>query len=172
MLYEEIRRKRRTSWPWIAGLMVLALVVWGVTALLAAPEDEQAVAVTSESDDSRPAAIPSPPNPVRVDRAGSIEDLMPLGEEDAGQEVRAEGEVVATGTTGFWMLTGSDVLRVDSERLVRKGQTVEVEGVLEVLADDERAERVASEVLPRDPRFESWTLVRTVRLVEQPQDGT
>lgn len=162
----DIERKRPARWPWLLGLVCLALVVYGVTSLLAAADqDEPQVAVPTAADTVPPAAIPVPPNPVVLNRVRSPEELAPLGEEHVGEALRVEGEVLATGTTGFWVLAGIEVLRVDSDRAVRKGEVVTIEGTLEP-AVDERTDEIASEVLSRSPRAEAWGVVRTVKLVD------
>jgi hypothetical protein len=166
MQHLNIRRKRRTAWPWALGVVILGMIVWSVTALLAAPEREAVVVEDPASDSLPPAAIPAPPNPVRADAIQSLDALSPLDEADAGHEVRAEGEVVATGTTGFWILVGAEVIRVDSDRLVRRGDSVALQGRLEPLETVERTDRVATDVLPRDPRSDQWTIVRSLRLID------
>jgi hypothetical protein len=167
MRHLNIHKKRRTAWPWAAGVVILGMIVWSVTALLAAPERETVVVTDPAVDSLPPALIPAPPNPVRSTAIQSLAALSPLDEEDAGHEVRAEGEVVATGTTGFWILVGSEVIRVDSHQMVRRGDTVAVQGRLDPLENVERTDRVAAEVLTRDPRSDQWTVVRSLRLIAE-----
>jgi len=163
----DIERKRPARWPWIVGLLALGVIAYGSTTLLAAADDEEThVVAPTPADTLPPAAIPAPPNPVILDRVHSAEELAPLGEEDVGETIRVEGEVLATGTTGFWVLAGIEVLRVDSDRSVRKGELVTVEGTLVPAAADERTDEIASEVLSRTPRAEEWGVVRTVKLVD------
>jgi hypothetical protein len=162
-----VEKKRPTPWPWVAGAAILALIVWGVTSLLAAPqgEDDQVVTATA-TDTMAPAALPAPPNPVMRSSAETLDALPPLSEEHVGLTVQAEGEVVATGTTGFWMVAASQILRVDSERPVRKAQTITVDGTIEH-ADDERTEQIVAEVVSRNPQAEGWRVVRSVKLVDR-----
>lgn len=163
---ESIDRKRTTAWPWAAGAVVLIVVIWGVTTLLAAPPQEEPAVAETWADTLEPAAIPQPSQPVRTGPVvRSLEELSPLGEEDVGEVVRVEGEVVATGTGGFWILTGPEVLRVDSEMQARRGEHVIVEGTIR-LAEEERTDQVASEVLSRNPRSSGWQAVRAVKLVD------
>jgi hypothetical protein len=168
MRQTDLERKRTSAWPWLAGLAIFGLILWGVTSLLAAPRgEEDAVAATPAEDALGPAPIPIPPAPIRDMGVGrSIEELSPLGEEDIGEVVRAEGEVVATGVTGFWMVTGAEVIRVDSHRTVRKGEAVTVQGTLRAPDGEERTDEIASEVLSRAAAAESREVVRTVKLVE------
>jgi hypothetical protein len=171
MRHLDIERKRTTAWPWVAGLVVFILIAWGVTSLLAAPEDEAEDSTAVVADDTlAPAPIPMPPAPVRdmgADR--SIEELIPLSEEHVGEVVQAQGEVVATGSTGFWIATAGYVLRVDSDRAARRGESLAVRGVVQPAGGEERTDQIAAEVLSRDPAAESWQVVHTVKLVEDGQ---
>jgi hypothetical protein len=166
MRYTDIIRKETPKWPWLAGLAVLVLVVWGVTALLGAPPEEEApVAAPTAEDTLRPVAIPHPPQaPGAAATAGGAE-VVALEEGRVGETSRLEGEVVATGTTGFWLRAGTSVVRVDSEREVRKGEYVIVEGTIRP-ADGERTDQIAAEVLSRSPRSNGWEVVRAVKLVD------
>jgi hypothetical protein len=170
--YREVRRKRPSIWPWLGGVAMVVLIAWGVTGLLAAPgSDEEVPDVVLAEDTLPPAAIPIPPQPVREqERIRGVEDLIPLDDRDVGEEVRAEGEVVATGTDGFWMVVGGEVIRVDSERPVRRGDVVRVLGSLHP-TDGERTDRIVSEVLSRSPRAQSWRVVRSPKLVEGDAEG-
>jgi hypothetical protein len=173
MRHMHIERKRTTAWPWVAGLAVLAVIAWGVTSLLAAPHDDEEPAGNTVAEEAvEPVPIPLPPNPLSTTPAvRAVQELAPLDLEDVGQEVRAEGEVVATGTDGYWLLDGSEVIRVDSDRLVRKGQIVTVEGVLQADEDSERTDRIAREVLSRNGLASEWRVARSVKLVARPEDG-
>lgn len=165
--YKEIKRKQTTLWPWLGGVVVMILVAWGVTGLLAAPGgDEELPAAVLGEDTLPPATIPAPPQPIRTQESvRGVEELAPLDDRDSGEEVRAEGEVVATGTDGFWVVVGSEVIRVDSDRSVRSGEVVRVVGTLQP-ADGERTDRIASEVLSRSPRADDWRVVYSPKLVE------
>jgi hypothetical protein len=98
-----------------------------------------------------------------------VDELAPLDDQHVGQEVRAEGEVVATGTDGFWMVVDREVIRVDSDRVVRRGDVVRVVGSLHP-DDGTRTDRIASEVLDRTPRAHEWRVVRSPKLVEGGDD--
>jgi hypothetical protein len=166
MRYRDIIRKETSRAPWLAGLAVLVLVVWGVTALLGAPTEEEApVAAPTAEDTLRPLAIPQAPQSPGAAAAARGAEVDALDEARVGEMARLEGEVVATGTTGFWVLAGTSVVRVDSEREVRKGEYVIVEGTIRP-ADDERTDQIATEVLSRSPRSNGWEVVRAVKLVD------
>jgi hypothetical protein len=163
----DVEKKRAARWPWLLGVVVLALVLWGVTVLSRAPEEEviEPAGVTTP-DTLPPALIPSRPTaigPQRQEETGrAVSDFT---EADIGEVARVAGEVVATGHNAFWVLAGSHVLRVDSEQRVRRGDTVSVEGTIRP-ADGEATDRMASEVMSRQGDFADWTIVRTLKLVD------
>lgn len=166
----DVEKKQKSVWPWVAGLVVLVGLGWGITQLLAPPpepEEPQPVAIEGANE---PAAIPSPADEYGdlgdlTDPNRGLEEIAPLGEEDVGQTLRLSGEVVATGNRSFWIVAGSDVLMVDSERTVRKGDTVQVEGTLRE-ADPEKTDEIASSVISRHPASGEWNVVRVLKLVE------
>jgi hypothetical protein len=165
MAYLDMKRKQITTWPWVAGLMILGLIVWAVTSLLAAPVDEERSATAAVVEEELPpATLPMQVNPIGIVPLRDVRELSPLGTEDVGETVRAEGEILATGTEGFWILAGLEVIRVESEEIVRKGQIVQVHGTLQE-DDPERTERVAAEVLSRSPQAGDWRIVRGIKLV-------
>lgn len=170
----DVEKKRPARWPWVAGLIILALVFWGVTALSRAPEEEEVVPTGITTPDTLPPAL----IPSRSANVGSTQEtnagseLGALDEQDIGDTARVEGEVVATGNDSFWILAGSHVLRVDSDRRARKGDTLAIEGIIRS-ADATMTDRMASQVLSRNAEFESWTVLRSLKLVEEtaPTDG-
>lgn len=170
MQHIDIRKKRPSRWPWLAGAVVLALVAWGVTALLRTePEEEPALAVPTVEDTLPPAAIPAPPyESYDGDTSSALDALAPLDERDAGEAVRIQGQVVATGNDAFWLASGGIVLRVDSDRNARKGDSLVVAGTL-TTADPEKTDRIR-DFLDRHPRSGSWTIHRDLKLVEERAD--
>ena len=165
----KVERKRKTAWPLLLGVLVLALVLWAITGLLT--EDDDAgpdVTVPTVEDTYPPAAIPAPPDlePANTgaDAARQVDEVAPLGEEDIGQLIRVAGEVVATGNDAFWILAGDEVVRVESPRVVRKGDTLSIAGTLRQ-ADPSRTNRI-SDVLDRHPAADAWSVVTSVKLVE------
>lgn len=164
----DVEKKRTSGWPWVVGLGVLALVLWGATTLLQSePELEDAdIGITAE-DTLPPARIPSLPTGGAAPAAASPPAGEPdLGEDRVGEAVRTDGEVLATGNQAFWILVGSRVLRVDSSRRARKGDTVSVEGTLRE-ADAAKTDRIAAEVISRHPDFDGWTILRSLKIVEE-----
>lgn len=165
----KVERKRKTVWPLIGGLAVLVLVLWGITGLLTEDADTgPEVTVPTVEDTYPPAAIPGPPDlePAQTgtDAARRVDEVAPLGEEDIGQLVRVAGEVVATGNDAFWILAGDEVVRVESPRVVRKGDTLSIAGTLRP-ADPSKTDRI-SDVLSRHPSSDEWSVVTSVKLVE------
>lgn len=170
----DVEKKQRSRWPWLLGLGVLVLVLWGVTVLLRPPAEPEPPAVGPTAADTLPPAV-IPSDPDRAHRGSPPADTSKgalLTEENLGETVRVEGEVVATGNDAFWILVDdSKVLRVDSPRHARKGDTLAVRGTLRE-ADAAATDRLASQVMSRHPQFETWTVVRVLKLVEeQPTAG-
>ncbi|MBW3552126.1 MAG: hypothetical protein KY466_01380 [Gemmatimonadetes bacterium] len=170
----DVEKKRKTVWPLVIGLAILVLALWGVTTLLTDdPAAEPEVTVPTVEDTHPPAAVPAPPNTdpglTGTESTRAVEEIAPVGEEDVGQTVRVAGEVVATGNQAFWLLAGEEVLRVDSTRRVRKGDSLSIEGILRP-ADPAKTDVIASDVLSRNPASPEWSVVRVVKLVEA--DGT
>lgn len=169
MRHVDMKRRQTTPWPWLAGLVMLGLVVWAVTSLLAAAPEEPAPVADAAEEELSPASLPMQVNPIGVSPVRDVSELAPLDEDDIGQRLRAQGEVLATGNGGFWMLALSQVIRVDSEQVVRKGQMVEVHGTLHA-QDPRRTEQIAAEVLSRGAQTDGWHVVSSVKLVaEEPE---
>ena len=168
----DIEKKRPSAWPWVAGVAVLALIFWGVTVLLT--PDEQSgpeVQTTTVEDTHPPAAIPDPPREAVPNTPGQdIGTLTPLGDEDVGQVVRLEGEVVATGNGSFWVLAGSEVVRIDSDRQARSGDSVAVAGPIRP-ADPAKTDRIQNGILSRRSGADSWTIVRDLKVIENGRGG-
>jgi HAMP domain-containing protein len=170
MRHLDMKTKQTTAWPWLAGLVILGLVVWAATSLLAAPVEElESAGEAAAEEELSPAVLPMPANPIGITPVHDTRELAPLSEDHVGQRVTAEGEVLATGTAGFWILAGSEVIRVDSEQVVRRGQTVRVHGTLR--ADDPGpTDRIAEEVISRSPMAGDWRVVHGVKLVEEEEE--
>lgn len=49
-----VERKQRSIWPWIIGLLVLALLIWGASEMLGGDDDE--TVVVEETTVEAPAA--------------------------------------------------------------------------------------------------------------------
>lgn len=168
MARTSVERKQKTAWPWVVGIGLLLLTLWVVTTLLA--EDDDAgpeVTVATVQDTHPPAEIPAAPyaDPVNATGGRSLQDLAPLDEADVGEEVQVHGRVVATGNQGFWILVGSQVLRVDSLRRVRTGDDVSLFATLQP-AQAETTDAIVDSVLSRSPDSGEWGVIRELKLVE------
>ena len=152
-----IERKRGPApWPWLIGLLVLALLIWAIAGLVNTDRDNETMAAadsagTPGANATAPGTMapstsggqPAPaPGAVRgvapaAERpgVGELGALMPLGVQDAGQTVSAGGTVLSKPAHGgFWLRSNENVvLRVKSEDRVKPGQQVlELTGTLEV----------------------------------------
>jgi hypothetical protein len=160
----DISRKRPSAWPFVAGVVVLAFIGWGVTQLLRAePEPPPPEVQPTEADSMRPSAIPAPPND--PDAAARLTALTPLDRRDLGRRVRASGTVVATGTGGYWLQVDEWVIRVESPRSVRTGDTLAVSGRLRESPPDPTPP-IADEVMAGNPDAAGWEIVDRIALIE------
>ncbi|NIP79441.1 MAG: hypothetical protein GWM90_09600, partial [Gemmatimonadetes bacterium] len=110
MLHRDIRKKQPTAWPWVAGLAVLALLGWGVSALLAPPPPELEPETDAAVEIRRPAPIPNTHRQRFVPESPGLDALAPLAGDDAGERVQVEGEVLAVTDEAFWILVDRRVL--------------------------------------------------------------
>jgi len=56
----DVQRKGPSIWPWIAGLIVLALLVWAVAEMVDRDDQEVAVTETQAAEEVQPAPTPAP----------------------------------------------------------------------------------------------------------------
>src|SRR5438552_9294073 len=108
----KVQKKRLPKWPWLAGAVVLGLLILGITKLVNSRAIAQisadsaaviagGIATTGTPDETAPPPLPS----------SSLEALLPLGTEDVGQRVAVNGEVVGTPSPdGYWVLSDVDVV--------------------------------------------------------------
>lgn len=170
MQHIDVTKKRPARWPWLLGAGLLVLTIWGVTILLRPdPDPEPQAAATTAADTLPPAMIPSDTRgsvPARSPGAGQNDSLS---EDRVGERVRLDGEVVATGPAVFWFLTGSHVVRVDSPRQVRAGESISVQGT--VREADEAGEPLPGEATERYPDSDRWTVLHALKIVEDQANG-
>lgn len=165
----DVEKKRVTRAPWLLGLVVLGLALWGVTILLRPPAEPEPPEVGVTASDTLPPAL-IPMDPARLPGSSPERGSTPgvtLSEEHVGETVRVQGEVVATGGDTFWILVDSRALRVASPRRPRRGDRVSVSGTLREV-DGATLDRGMADAMARHPDFDRWTVVRTVELVEDP----
>ena len=147
-----IERRRGTGlWPWLIGLVVLALLMWAIAELVNTDRDNKTMAAADSAGapaanaaapsamaPSVPGAAPTPaPGAVApaAEQPGvnSLGGLLPLGVQDAGQTVGAGGTVLSKPANGgFWLRSdGNVVLWVKGSQSVKPGQQVgEIVGTL------------------------------------------
>ncbi len=154
----EIRIERKPGpslWPWVIGLVVLALLIWAIAELVNTDRDNKTMAAADEANapvanaaapgapaPSAPGAQPTAsPAAVRgvaptTEQPGlaALGELMPLGAQDVGQTVTAGGAVLSKPAHGgFWLKADANaVLWVKSNLKVKPGQQIqELSGTLE-----------------------------------------
>jgi len=126
-----VERKGPSVWPWIIGLLVLALLIWAIAEMV--DTDETQVAEVEEVEPAgAPAAVPAPTMEPGAGQAVELGTLMPLGADDAGRTITARGTVVGQPIAeGYWILTDQDaVLFVATEQERGTGESVQVTGRL------------------------------------------
>ncbi len=158
--------------PWLVGLVVLALLIWGIAALVNTRKTTRAAEAppgTQPETPAAPAAMPAPGAPEGT--AVELSSLLPLGPEDVGQRVSARGVVVGKPTgTGFWLRSGNDVLWVESGAKAQPGQQLTgLTGTLEQATPAESSQRVQEAALQPES---GWTLQKTLYLNVEPAAGT
>ncbi len=139
-------RNQPTLLPWLIGLVVLGLLMWGIAELVNTDRDNETMA---EADSAGPAATAvapgaAPPPAAAPAAAPAAEQpggvapepvgaLMPLGIQDVGQRVSAAGVVLGTPAgEGFWLRTENRALIwVRSSQRVKSGQVVQETGTLQ-----------------------------------------
>lgn len=95
-----VERKGASMWPWIIGLLVLALLIWLLFSLMDSDDDEVAF------DEPVPAVVDEPfEQPVAL---GCVSQVMADAMGMAGQAVTCDGVRVAEvpSDRGFWIEEG------------------------------------------------------------------
>jgi hypothetical protein len=167
-----VERKGPSIWPWIIGLLVLALLIWAIAEMVSRDEE---VAVTPVEEPVT--AVPAP-EPVPVPEAGTAETyetLAPLGAEDVGHRVRVRGRVVGQVVAeGFWLQPSGAVDQVifvqlpaqteTGERLqaegVKPGQEVTIVGTVQPAPSGRAETWVERTQLTKEPGYAGWTVQR------------
>lgn len=137
------RKRGPLLWPWLVGLVVLALLIWGIAELVNTDRDNQqmaqadsAGAATADGSGAGAApaggqAAPAAEQTVGVTPLGA---LVPLGIQHAGQRVMATGQVLSKPANGgFWLRSeGNALVWVKSSLSVKQGQQApDLTGTLE-----------------------------------------
>jgi hypothetical protein len=121
-----VERKRPSIWPWIVGLLVLALLIWAIAEMV---DRDDVARVDPAEEPAVPAPQPAVPHEAPVD----LEQIAPLGSDDLGRMVNVSGSVVGQPLdNGFWVLTDQDrVVFIQTDRPVVTGEHVQVTGMVE-----------------------------------------
>lgn len=178
-----VERKGPSIWPWIIGLLVLALLIWAIAEMVDT-DDVRDVAEVEEVQEP-PAAVPAP-TPTRPRAAVELEDLMPFGAEDYGQLVMVDGSVVGTPIAdGVWILANDNqAVFVQTPVRTEAGQVLQgddltagrrVADVVGVVreARPEQAEKWINQGKLRDVEgFDTWTVHENVVIAAAPQGTT
>lgn len=156
-----VERKSPSIWPWIVGLLVLALLIWAIAELVDTDEEREIAEI--EEVEEAPGALPAPIPEVPTEGGMSLGELEPLGAEDIGSSVQVSGQVVGQPTSdGFWLLTDTDdVLFVMSAQQVTTGEQVRVSAVLETSSAAESSRWLEHAKLKQ---AEGWELHRDLHL--------
>lgn len=127
-----VRKAGPTLWPWLIGLVVLGLLIWGISELVNTDRDN---ATMAEADaDVSPVATGAVPGSgaQAVEQTPPVTPaplaaLMPLGTQDVGQRVSVTGEVLTNPADGgFWVRTENRaVIWVKGPQRVKEGQQVQ-----------------------------------------------
>ncbi len=141
----DIERKKPV-WPWIVGLIVLALVIWGLFALL--NDDEPSVSPPVAVDPIEPMepmdptvmVAPMPPPPTDADNTPIPVGVIVVGPgEFLGQPVVGTAEVADVPTDrGFWLEQAGQRLyaviaqspNMEDEININPGQQVRLAGIV------------------------------------------
>lgn len=160
-----VERKGPSIWPWIVGLLVLALLIWAIAEMVDRGGDEREVAVEEVEPQVSPPAVSAPAPQVEVSR---FQDILPLGPEDRGQVVMLTGQVMGQPTAeGFWVRTAdNDAIFVLSRRQVQAGQQVQVRGELAEAQPQQASERLEQTRIREEADFGSANVHMNMHVVE------
>jgi hypothetical protein len=128
-----VERKGPSIWPWIIGLLVLALLIWAVAEIV--DRDDQQVATTETYEE--PGAIPAPVTDQtygQPSEEAGLTPVLPLRDEHVGTRVGIAGTVVGQPVAGqgFYLRDAdNNVIFVRSPETVQAGEAVTVTGTLQ-----------------------------------------
>lgn len=141
-----VRKQGPTLWPWLIGLVVLGLLIWGIAELVNTDRDNQTMEEADADGSVATAVAPgaaAPPPAAQPDLTPApLAALEPLGTQDVGQQVSATGQVLTSAADGgFWLRTENRaVIWVRSPQRVKPGEQVqEMTGTLQQARGDSPA---------------------------------
>lgn len=149
-----VERKGPSIWPWIVGLLVLALLIWAIAEMVDRGDGEMDTVAEREETGVVPPAVPAPG--AAAGQVRSYEELAPLGPEDRGEVVTISGVVMGQrASDGFWLRAANgDVIYIVSERTVQPDQQLRVQGVVEQSQPDQATQRAEQAQLRQHPQFD------------------
>ena len=178
-----VERKGPSIWPWIIGLLVLALLIWAIAEMV---DTDQPEVATVERVEQEPAAVPAPvPAEPQPGAAADIGTVLPLGADDVGRQVMVSGTVVGQPTQdGFWIQPTSaqnEVFFVRSPAhtstgqpldasSLSSGQQVSIMGTIEQASASQVNTWIEQSQLRSASGFENWN-VHTDYMIGSAQTG-
>jgi len=181
-----VERKGPSIWPWIIGLLVLALLIWAIAEMVDTDEERVAGTETVEQVEEPAAAVPAP-TPITPEGAPvELRTLLPLGADDIGRTVLIEGQIVGQPTNeGFWIATEvngeAHALFVQTPAMTRDGrmlQTTEIQtgrdvqimGTLQQAPSGKASTWIQQSQLQQEPDYQRWSVHEDI-MVTSPQTG-
>jgi len=160
-----VERKGPSIWPWIVGLLVLALLIWAIAEMVDRGDEQLETAAEQTETDVVPPAVPSPGAAAEV---RTLEELAPLGPEDRGQTVQITGRVMGQpASDGFWLATrDQDVIYIVSERTVQPDQDLQLQGIIEQNPMEQATSRMEQAQLRQHPEFDATRVRTEVHVIE------
>lgn len=94
----EVQKKKPSPWPWIIGLLVIALVVWGIAEMVGDDEPDLAETDVTEEVATPPAAVPAEPEPsADAGSDAAFDQYSQFAQGFATAEMGREHELTADG---------------------------------------------------------------------------
>ncbi|HEX7119568.1 MAG TPA: hypothetical protein VF212_12310 [Longimicrobiales bacterium] len=178
-----VERKGPSIWPWIIGLLVLALLIWAIAEMVDTDEERMA-GVQPVEEVREPAAVPAPTPMPPAGEAAELRTLLPLGSDDIGRSVMLDGQVVGQPTNeGFWVaaeLNGelhaifvqTPARTRDGQMLrmadIQTGQDVQLMGTLQQAPSGQASTWIQQSQLQQEPDFQRWNVHRDLMLSSAP----
>lgn len=181
-----VERKGPSIWPWIIGLLVLALLIWAIAEMVDTDEEQIAGTETVEQVQEPAAAVPAP-TPITPEGApAELSMLLPLGADDIGRTVLIDGEIVGQPTNeGFWIATQvngeAHALFIQMPATTRDGQTlqmseiqtgrdVHIMGTIQQAPSGQASNWLQQSQLQQEPDYQRWNVHQDL-VVTAPQTG-
>lgn len=177
-----VERKGPSIWPWVIGLLVLALLIWAIAEMVDTDEPAQVAEQPVEEVVEPPAAVPEPGTTAEI---AEFDELLPIGVEDTGRQVIVEGEIVGQPQSdGFWVNMENDHViwvqapAISEERqpidvaTLETGQTIDVLGTVEELPGDQAQALIENAQLRNEDDFADWNVHSGFMITQGTATGT